>query len=40
MLFWQITVMVCMAVVTLIAIWGTAKNRRQDANREQRRIAG
>lgn len=34
MLVWQITVMVCMAVVTLIAIWGTAKNRREDANKK------
>jgi hypothetical protein len=34
MLFWQITVMVSMAVVTLIAIWGTAKNRREDADKE------
>ena len=34
MLFWQITVMVCMAVVTLIAIWGTSKNQREDADRK------
>ena len=34
MLFWQVTVMVSMAVIALIAIWGTAKNRREDAQKK------
>jgi hypothetical protein len=35
MLSWQITVMVLMALVALIGIWGTAKNKREDAGKQR-----
>jgi|GEM_PF-2811886 len=34
MLLWQIMVMIVMAGVAAIALWGTAKNRREDAQKK------